>query len=75
MGVDVFEVFKIKTYFNTGISLLRVVTASLVLPRYDIHVLHEDTKRDKRGQRIINGIIGLSIPNEKIRNKMKDYKA
>jgi group II intron reverse transcriptase/maturase len=42
---------------------------------YDIHVLHEDTKRDKRGQRIINGVIGLSIPDEKIRNKMKDYKA
>jgi hypothetical protein len=32
MGVYVFEVFKIITYFNLDISLLRVVTASLVLP-------------------------------------------
>jgi len=42
---------------------------------YDIHFLHEDTKRDKRGQRIINGVIGLSVPDEKIRNKMKEYMA
>jgi group II intron reverse transcriptase/maturase len=40
---------------------------------YDVHVLHCDVKHDDRGQRSINGVIGLSIPDEKIRNKAKNY--
>jgi Retron-type reverse transcriptase len=36
---------------------------------YDIHVLHQDTKHDKRGQRSINGVIGFRVPNEKIISK------
>ena len=40
---------------------------------YDVHVLHADTKHDKRGQRIINGVIGLRVPREKMRKKMSEY--
>ena len=40
---------------------------------YDIHVLHCDTKHDYRGQRIINGAIGLSVPNDKLKEKMAEY--
>lgn len=40
---------------------------------YDIHVLHCDAKHDHRGQRNINGSIGLSIPEEKIKSKAKEY--
>lgn len=29
---------------------------------YEIHVIHEDSKHDQRGQRSINGVIGLRIP-------------
>ncbi len=29
---------------------------------YDIHVLQQDTKHDRRGQRSINGVIGFHIP-------------
>jgi len=42
---------------------------------YDIHVLHADTKHDKRGQRIINGVIGLRVPNDKMHNKKTEYMA
>lgn len=40
---------------------------------YDIHVLHNDTKYDKRGQRSINGVIGLRLPEEKLKGKAKQY--
>jgi hypothetical protein len=40
---------------------------------YDIHVLHCNAKHDDRGQRSINGVIGLSIPDEKIMSKAKEY--
>ncbi|WP_312883180.1 hypothetical protein [Paenibacillus germinis] len=40
---------------------------------YDIHVLHNDTKYDKRGQRSINGVIGLRLPEEKLKSKAKQY--
>ena len=33
---------------------------------YDIHALHADDKHDKRGQRSINGSIGLRIPDHVI---------
>ncbi len=29
---------------------------------YEVHVIHEDSKHDQRGQRSINGVIGLCIP-------------
>lgn len=40
---------------------------------YDIHVLHNDSKHDKRGQRIINGAIGLRVPDDKMKAKMSEY--
>lgn len=40
---------------------------------YDIHVLHENSKHDRRGQRIINAAIGLRIPDDKLKTKMQDY--
>ncbi|MDA2780703.1 reverse transcriptase domain-containing protein [Bacillus cereus group sp. Bc002] len=40
---------------------------------YDIHVLHSDTKHDSRGQRSINGAIGLRVPQDIMRNKMREY--
>lgn len=41
---------------------------------YDIHVLQEDSKHDRRGQRSINGVIGFRVPDEKIKDKAKQYK-
>lgn len=41
---------------------------------YDIHVLHQDTKHDKRGQRNINGVIGFRVPDEKMKDKARQYK-
>jgi hypothetical protein len=35
--------------------------------------LHCNAKHDDRGQRSINGVIGLSIPDEKIMSKAKEY--
>ncbi|KJD42251.1 reverse transcriptase/maturase family protein [Paenibacillus terrae] len=40
---------------------------------YDIHVLHSDAKHDHRGQRNINGSIGLNVPDEKIKSKAREY--
>jgi hypothetical protein len=31
---------------------------------YEVHALHEDSKHDHRGQRCINGSIGLRIPHK-----------
>jgi group II intron reverse transcriptase/maturase len=42
---------------------------------YDIHVLHENAKHDHRGQRIINGVIGLRVPRDKMQMKMNEYMA
>jgi group II intron reverse transcriptase/maturase len=41
---------------------------------YDIHVLQQDAKHDKRGQRSINGAIGLRVPDEKMKDKARQYK-
>jgi group II intron reverse transcriptase/maturase len=41
---------------------------------YDIHVLHHNAKHDKRGQRCINGVIGLRVPDEKMKDKARQYK-
>ncbi len=40
---------------------------------YDIHVQHCNSKLDSRGQRIINGAIGLRVPEEIIKEKKKRY--
>lgn len=42
---------------------------------YDIHVLHNNAKHDGRGQRIINGAIGLRVPDDKMKAKMSEYMA
>lgn len=41
---------------------------------YDIHVLQDDSKHDRRGQRCINGAIGLRVPDEKMKDKARLYK-
>jgi group II intron reverse transcriptase/maturase len=41
---------------------------------YNIHAMHEDSKHDRRGQRCINGSIGLCIPSHVIREKCDKYK-
>ncbi len=45
---------------------------------YHIHTLHEDTQRDHRDQRSLNGRIGLRVPEEVIEEKcrtlMKNHK-
>jgi group II intron reverse transcriptase/maturase len=40
---------------------------------YEIHTLHADDKHDHRGQRCINGSIGLRVPVEVIRNQCARY--
>jgi group II intron reverse transcriptase/maturase len=40
---------------------------------YDIVVLNEDAKRDRRGQRSINGQIGLKVPVTVIRDACRRY--
>jgi group II intron reverse transcriptase/maturase len=40
---------------------------------YDIHVLQQDAKHDKRGQRSINGAIGFRVPDEKMKDKARQY--
>ena len=40
---------------------------------YDIHVLQQDAKHDRRGQRSINGVIGFCVPDEKMRDKASLY--
>ena len=34
----------------------------------------KDTKHDKRGQRSINGVIGFRVPDEKMKDKARQYK-
>lgn len=40
---------------------------------YEIHTLQADDKHDYRGQRCINGAIGLRVPREVIRAKCAKY--
>jgi group II intron reverse transcriptase/maturase len=40
---------------------------------YEIHVLHEDSKHDHRGQRCINGSIGLRVPHKVKQEKCAKY--
>lgn len=40
---------------------------------YNVHTLHANDKHDHRGQRCINGAIGMKVPVEAIHNKSKKY--
>jgi hypothetical protein len=40
---------------------------------YEVHILHEDSKHDHRGQRCINGSIGLCVPAIVKQEKCKRY--
>jgi group II intron reverse transcriptase/maturase len=40
---------------------------------YDIHVLHDDQKRSQGSKRRMNGVIGLSVPAEVVREKRSRY--
>jgi group II intron reverse transcriptase/maturase len=40
---------------------------------YELHTLHANGKHDQRGQRCINGAIGLRIPNNVIKAKSANY--
>lgn len=40
---------------------------------YEVHALHEDSKHDHRGQRCINGSIGLRIPHKVKQEKCAKY--
>ena len=40
---------------------------------YEVHILHEDSKHDARGQRCINGNIGLRVPAKVRQEKCKRY--
>lgn len=40
---------------------------------YEIHTLHADDKHDQRGQRCINGAIGLRVPKRVIKAKCAKY--
>lgn len=40
---------------------------------YEVHILHEDSKHDIRGQRCINGSIGLRVPASVRQEKCKRY--
>lgn len=40
---------------------------------YEVHVLHEDSKHDHRGQRCINGSIGLCVPRKIKQEKCARY--
>jgi hypothetical protein len=41
---------------------------------YEIHTLQENTHRDHRDRRSLNGTIGLRVPREVIKNKCQSYK-
>lgn len=40
---------------------------------YEIHILHEDNKHDQRGQRCINGSVGLRVPVKVKQEKCAPY--
>src|SRR5712692_6252948 len=41
---------------------------------YEIHTLQENTHRDHRDRRSLNGTIGLRVPREVVKNKCQSYK-
>jgi group II intron reverse transcriptase/maturase len=40
---------------------------------YEVHVLQDDTKRNRRGQRHLNGAVGLRVPMAVVRAKCAPY--
>jgi len=40
---------------------------------YEVHILHDNSKHDHKGQRCINGSIGLRVPTIVIQEKCKRY--
>ncbi len=40
---------------------------------YEIHILHADDKHDHRGQRCINGSVGLRVPKSVIKDHCLKY--
>ncbi len=40
---------------------------------YEVHVIHDDTKRTKAGRRQVNGVTGLKVPAEVIWSKCVPY--
>ena len=40
---------------------------------YEVHVIHENSKHDYRGQRCVNGKIGLRVPMKVIQEKRERY--
>lgn len=55
----------------SSITHARTETARFL--SYDIKVLQCDSKHDSRGQRSINGAIGLKVPEDKLNGKMTEY--
>ncbi len=58
---------------KTLITHARTETARFL--NYEIHTLQEDTHRDRRDRRTLNGGIGLRVPEEVIKNKGQRYKS
>jgi group II intron reverse transcriptase/maturase len=56
---------------KTLISHARDETAKFL--GYEIHILHADDKHDHRGQRCINGSVGLRVPNSIIKDHCLKY--
>ena len=74
---------EIKTFLATELKLALSEEKTLITHAktekarflgYDIHVHQQDTKHDRRGQRSINGGIGLRVPDEKMKDKARLYK-
>lgn len=74
---------EIKTFLTTELKLTLSEEKTLITHAktekarflgYDIHVLQQDTKHDRRGQRSINGVIGFRIPDEKMKDKARLFK-
>jgi hypothetical protein len=57
---------------KTLITHARTETARFL--NYEIHTLQEDSHRDRRDRRTLNGGIGLRVPEEVIKNKCQRYK-
>ncbi|GHO63019.1 maturase [Ktedonobacter sp. SOSP1-52] len=58
---------------KTLITHARTETARFL--NYEIHTLQEDTHRDRRDRRTLNGGIGLRIPEEVIKAKCQRYRS
>ncbi len=56
---------------KTLITHARTETARFL--NYEIHTIQEDTHRDRRDRRTLNGGIGLRVPEEVIKNKCQRY--